>query len=493
MPLGGEFPVSTTEVAFRPAVSMNGDGSFVAVWVGSTFGAGSEFARVLGQRFATTGAPVGAEFQVNTLTTNNQWFPAVAVLPDGGFVVAFGSFASAGTDTDGQSVQARLYDANGTPLGAEFQVNTYTPEAQTFPEVAVDAFGGFVIAWHSTGSSTDINGGEIRARRYGAAGAIPLGEDFQINTYTTGHQQFPDVAMDPNGGFVVAWENVDVALPVQARRYDSSGAPLGDQFTVSPNGGAPPHVAMDAASRFIAVFETFPGTGGGTEITGRRFAAPPGPIAVKVAVIVPGKLFKFVAKGQFQLPDPAVDNPTVDGATLRFIGASESGQLYTLPPACWRGLGPGGDGSKGFRCKDTTCSVIVKEKVIKGVCKGELARSRCPNRVRSRFNSPSVRRTTAQHAAVRPEATRTRSSKRRTAPRRCFVRSAGLNLTPGRAPRRRRRARWVVKELDTRSISPDRTAPATTERRPPVASERRAAPTPGTRGVPDPTIGNEAD
>lgn len=370
-PLGGEFPVSTAVAAFRPAVSMNGDGSFVAAWVGSTFGAGSEFARVLGQRFATDGAPVGAEFQVNTLTTNNQWFPAVAVLPGGGFIVAFGSFASAGTDTDGQSVQARLYDANGTPLGAEFQVNTFTPEAQTFPEVAVDAFGGFVIAWHSTFSSADINGGEIRARRFAAAGAIPLGDDFQINTYTTGHQQFPDVAMDPNGGFVVAWENVDVMLPVQARRYDSSGTPLGDQFTVSPDGGAPPHVAMDAASRFIAVFETFLPTSGSTEISGRRFAAPPGPIPVKVAVIVPGKLFKFVAKGQFQLPDPAVDNPTVDGATLRFIGASESGALYTLPPACWRGLGPGGDGSKGFRCKDTTCSVIVKEKVIKGVCKGD--------------------------------------------------------------------------------------------------------------------------
>jgi RNA polymerase sigma factor (sigma-70 family) len=80
MPLGGEFPVSTAVAAFRPAVSMNGDGSFVAAWVGSTFGAGSEFARVLGQRFGTDGAPVGAEFQVNTLTTNNQWFPAVAVL-----------------------------------------------------------------------------------------------------------------------------------------------------------------------------------------------------------------------------------------------------------------------------------------------------------------------------------------------------------------------------------------------------------------------------
>jgi hypothetical protein len=391
-PIGGEFPVSTTEAAFRPTVSMNGDGSFVSAWVGSTFGAGSEFARVLGQRFATDGAPVGAEFQVNTLTTNNQWFPAVAVLPGGGFIVAFGSFASAGTDTDGQSVQARLYDANGTPLGAEFQVNTFTPEAQTFPEVAVDAFGGFVIAWHSTFSSADINGGEIRARRYSAAGAIPQGDDFQINTYTTGHQQFPDVAMDPNGGFVVAWENVDVMLPVQARRYDSSGAPLGDQFTVSPNGGAPPHVAMDAASRFIAVFETFLPTSGSTEISGRRFAAPPGPIPVKVAVIVQAS-FQVRHKGQFHLPDPRSTTRPSTAPRCALSGASSQG--------CTRCRRPAGEVSvltvmaQGLQVQRHDLLGHREGEVIRA-CKGDTGSFSLPESGPSRFNSPWVRRTAAQ-------------------------------------------------------------------------------------------------
>lgn len=371
MPLGTQFQVSTTDGGFRPAVSMDADGAFVAVWTGSTFGAGSEGARVLGRRFDASGAPVGGEFQVNTLTTNNQWFPAVAALPSGGFVVAFGSFVSAGSDTDGQSVQARLYDSNGTPLSAEFQVNTYTPDSQTFPELSVDAAGDFVVAFHSTGSSTDINGGEVRARRYGAAGT-PLGDDFQVNTYTTGHQQFAEVAMDPGGGFVVTWENVDAALPVQGRRYDSNGMPLGDQFPVStsPNTGGP-DVAMDAASRFVAVFENFLGGDGGVEISGLRFAAPPGPIPVKVAMIKPPQSFKFVAKGDFPLPDPAVDNPTVAGGSLSFSAASGGGQIYDLPPACWRGLGPGGDGSKGFRCDDTNCKVIVTARAIKGSCKAD--------------------------------------------------------------------------------------------------------------------------
>jgi hypothetical protein len=104
---------------FRPTVSMNGDGSFVSAWVGSTFGAGSSSPASSVSALPQT-ALRRREFQVNTLTTSNQWFPAVAS-PGGGIIVAFGSFAIAGTDTDRQSVQARLYDANGTPLGAEFR------------------------------------------------------------------------------------------------------------------------------------------------------------------------------------------------------------------------------------------------------------------------------------------------------------------------------------------------------------------------------------
>jgi hypothetical protein len=92
-------------------------------------------------------------------------------------------------------------------------------------------------------------------------------------------------------------------------------------------------------------------------------------IPAKVAVIKPGKLFKFVSTGTFTLPDPGTDNPTSEGGSLCFQGTT-GGKTYTLDAACWKGLGPGGDGSKGFKCKDATCkAVIVKENVIKGVCK----------------------------------------------------------------------------------------------------------------------------
>ncbi|MEO6026405.1 MAG: hypothetical protein ABIR79_06015 [Candidatus Binatia bacterium] len=94
----------------------------------------------------------------------------------------------------------------------------------------------------------------------------------------------------------------------------------------------------------------------------------PRALAAKVTVVKPGEVFKFVARGRFTLPDPASENPGVEGATLTFGGAT-GGQTYPLPAAGWKGLGPHRDGSKGFRFKSDACKVVVKRTVVKGECK----------------------------------------------------------------------------------------------------------------------------
>jgi len=40
-------------------------------------------------------------------------------------------------------------------VGSEFQVNTYTTGAQYFPSVAMDATGNFVVVWTSSGQDGD--------------------------------------------------------------------------------------------------------------------------------------------------------------------------------------------------------------------------------------------------------------------------------------------------------------------------------------------------
>jgi len=242
VPLGDQFQVNsyTTHFQYQPAVAAGIQGGFVVVWqsIGSA-GTDQDFFSIQGQRFDSLGNPLGGEFQVNSYTTDSQETPDVASDGLGNFVVVWWSYGSFGNDPN-LSVQARRFDQDGAPLGAEFQVNSYTTYAQWTPAVAADSQGNFVVAWLSEGSfGNDTSGLSVQARRFDASGT-PLGAEFQVNTYTTGHQYFPTVAMDPQGGFVVAWESGDNSggpdgshKSIQARRYDASGNPQGDEFVVN--------------------------------------------------------------------------------------------------------------------------------------------------------------------------------------------------------------------------------------------------------------------
>ena len=112
---------------------------------------------------------------------------------------------------------------------------------------------------------------------------------------------------------------------------------------------------------------------------------PPQPMPGKILIIKSGSLAKFIAKpispAVFALPSAAND-PTVEGASLRIqelVGTDElstTGSLTTsLPAAGWKGLGSPA-GSKGYKYKgagsltDPCKSVLVKPKIIKGICKG---------------------------------------------------------------------------------------------------------------------------
>ena len=87
---------------------------------------------------------------------------------------------------------------------AEFQVNTYTNNDQKHPGVAMNSAGNTVVVWKS--NSQDGRGGGILGQYYNSSG-VPIGSQFQINTYTNDDQQIPAVAMDDNGRFIVVWES----------------------------------------------------------------------------------------------------------------------------------------------------------------------------------------------------------------------------------------------------------------------------------------------
>jgi hypothetical protein len=277
-PLGAEFQVNmyTTGHQASPRVAIDAAGNFVVVWRsagqdGSGYG-------VFAQRYDAAGSPLGGEFQVNTYTTGNQSGAAVAMDPHGNFVVAW---TSAGQDGNLYGVFGQRYDATGSPVGAEFQVNTYTTSHQIAAAVAMSRLGNFVVVWVSAGQDGSGNG--VFGRRYAAAGS-PLGGEFQINTYTTSYQVGAAVAMDPQGNFVVVWhsDGQDGSnTGVFGHRYDAAGSPLGAEFLVNSYRTSYQHlpaVAMDRLGRFVVVWRSAGQDGSGYGVFAQRYDAAGSPL-----------------------------------------------------------------------------------------------------------------------------------------------------------------------------------------------------------------------
>jgi len=196
VPQGSEFQVNTytTDLQSLPAIAAADDGSFVVAWTSHLQDGDGDGIRA--QRFNSGTGKSGAEFQVNSYTTGNQYSPAIGRTRDGGFVIAWSSNPQ---DGDSRGVYAQRFDATGGVLGGEFRVNVETVGPQGHASVIGSSAGGFLVAWE---------GPEIHARYYTAAGD-PVGGQYQVNTYSTALQATPVVSGDAGGQFVVTWESFD--------------------------------------------------------------------------------------------------------------------------------------------------------------------------------------------------------------------------------------------------------------------------------------------
>jgi len=242
-PAGASFNVSLSvdSGASLPSVASRPDGSFVVAW--------QEYVAVprtwiLARRFSAAGAAVGSVFAVTDPVTATQSRPSVAAWA-GGFVVVW---AADGYDTDdGRGVFERRFYDDATPAGGVFHVNTHTTGFQDFPSVGGKGDGTFVVTWQS--SEQDGDHGSVRARHY-AAGGVPSSE-FGVNTYTTGAQQMPRIAVDANGDYLIVWQSDGQdgdGSGVYAQRFDETGHRLGTEFGVNGTTAGAQAVPAVAAS-----------------------------------------------------------------------------------------------------------------------------------------------------------------------------------------------------------------------------------------------------
>lgn len=128
--------------------------------------------------------------------------PGMTALADGGFVVAWDSYANSPFGFASSDIFFQRYDAAGQPAGGITQVNTdFSIGGRFDAQVTALADGGFVVAWQAG----DFDGNGIVGRRFDARGEALDAREFAINEMRQGDQAGPALSALADGGFAAAW------------------------------------------------------------------------------------------------------------------------------------------------------------------------------------------------------------------------------------------------------------------------------------------------
>lgn len=193
---------------------------------------------------SSTGQTIRAnvEFQQND-TTVFESPPAITALPDGRFM---GVWIKNGLsdDTTTMTIQARIFNADGTPSTAEFQIGQQPVDGSDFYDtdnLVLQTLGdgrvvvGFVRSWAVTGNDWPHFSIIDPTKAPGTPGFAVI-SDVQINDFSTNSQIGPPIieALGTSGNFVAVWVDGNNATnEVYYRVYDSSGRALTQQTRVT--------------------------------------------------------------------------------------------------------------------------------------------------------------------------------------------------------------------------------------------------------------------
>ena len=166
----------------------------------------------------------GSERRVNTTVSGEQFQPSLAVLDDGGYVIAW-------TDRSGPVAQVRFqrFDSSGNPVGTQSTVPVSVSNHITEPSVVGLDGGGFAIAYDNEVVANDH---DVGVARYSASGSF-LGT---VSIFSQGSSE-RDPALDrSSSGFVAAYEvNGDIYF----RRWDPAGNLVGTELRVDVDDPSP--------------------------------------------------------------------------------------------------------------------------------------------------------------------------------------------------------------------------------------------------------------
>jgi len=246
-------------------LAFNGDGLGVAVW--NSYQQDGSSGGIFAQRLSDTGEFLGDEIPINGLTEGNQAEPAVAMDPNGGFLVCW---RGPGVLADNDDIFIRLFDPNAVPEANDIVVNEFTDNDQRNPRAAALA-EGYILVWESKGLLGDTNR-QVCARILDPFGQA-IGPEIRISDADT-DCRYADIATDSQGRFVVAWLEGKSSYHIKARAFDANGIAEGPSFRVdmvSPRSVTSPSIAVHDHGHFIVAWDGDPSRAADDDIHVRQY------------------------------------------------------------------------------------------------------------------------------------------------------------------------------------------------------------------------------
>ena len=120
---------------------------FVVAWAQSVSATPGGTFDLRAQMFDASGTKVGAEFMLNTTTAGNQMSPDIDALPGGGFLATWQGDSG---DASGVNIYGQVFDASGAKVGAEFVISSITDGSQSSVKVDVLTSGDIAVTWTDT-------------------------------------------------------------------------------------------------------------------------------------------------------------------------------------------------------------------------------------------------------------------------------------------------------------------------------------------------------
>ncbi len=249
------------------AVATQPDGGFVVVW--SSYQQDSSSNGIFAQHFDSNCEPSREEFRINITTSGNQTEPSVATDREGNFVVTW--HGPGQDESDEEDIFVGSYYAYAFPVYSEQAVNSHTIDKQLYPSTAINDDGDFVIVWESA-NFLEEGSKSICGRLFDCNG-LALADEFVVSGESV-NSRYPDVAMDANGGFAVVWMDDDSDNSIMAKLYEPDGSTKTEAFKVNTVGFSSvtsPSIAMDSAGFFVVTWDGDPELASMDDIHARLF------------------------------------------------------------------------------------------------------------------------------------------------------------------------------------------------------------------------------